>query len=51
MGTLDLSPSVALHRLRRDLEQIEPENPYVRLLDAIRSAAQTAVDVPAGASR
>ncbi len=41
----------ALQRMRRDLEKAEPENPYVRLLDAIRAAARIAVDAPVGASR
>ena len=45
MGTLAALTDV-LERMRCD-----SENPYLRLLDAIRSAAQTAVDVPAGASR
>jgi hypothetical protein len=51
MGTLDLSPPVALQRVRRDLEKTEPESLCFRLLDAIRSAARTAVDAPVGASR
>ncbi len=51
MGTLDLSPPSALQRTRHGLEKTEPENLHVRLLDAIRSAARTAVDAPVGASR
>jgi len=50
MGTLDLSPPVALQRRRRHPEKAEPEDPYVRLLDAIRVAVRTAVDAPVGAS-
>lgn len=40
----------ALQRMRRDLDKAEPGNPYVGLLDAIRTAVRTAVDAPAGAS-
>ena len=51
MGTLDLSPPMALQRMRHGLEKTQFENLYVPLLDAIRSAARTAVDAPVGASR
>ena len=51
MGTLDLSPPMALQRMRHSLEKTQFENLCVRLLDAIRSAARTAGGAPVGASR